>query len=567
LADPDTDRHLAAILAADVVGYSRMIEADEAGTLAALRNRRKTILEPLVAQHRGRIVKLMGDGALLEFASAVNGLRCAVELQARMAEANTGLADNQRIDLRVGINLGEVVVEDGDVHGDGVNIAARLEALAEPGAILISAKVRDEVAGKIETTFEDLGDVALKNITRPVRIYRVLPGRGGVQPMTPSVAAMAPTIAVLPFTDMSADRDQQYFSDGLTEDIITELARIRSLTVIARHSTFQYRDKTADVKQIGRALGADYVVEGSVRKAGNRIRVTAQLIEAATGNHVWAEHYDRELEDIFAIQDELVRAIVARLPGRIIEAGARSAARKRPENLSAYDYMLRGIEYHWRYGQTNDARAREMFEKAIAMDPGLAPAYAWLSGQHMRQWYLGYSTDGIEKAFDLAKKAVALDSNDNMCHLGLGYVFLYRRQFDEARYHLERALALNPNEPNAAVILGWLLTYTGKPADALAWWERAFRLDPHPPVWYAATQGMAFYAAHRYAEAVDKLKNDTDIGLDLWVSIYLVASYGQLGRIAEAKDVIIKCEALNPASHCCTTLGTSPSSMRPISTI
>jgi adenylate cyclase len=343
---------------------------------------------------------------------------------------------------------------------------------------------------------------------------------------------------------MSGDPEQQYFSDGITEDIITELSRIRSLTVIARNSTFQYRDKAVDVKQICRTLGADYVIEGSVRKAAKRIRVTAQLIEAASGNHVWAEHYDREIEDIFAIQDELVRAIVAMLPSRIDEAGARSAARKRPENLTAYDYMLRGIEYYWRYDRASDALACEMFEKAIAMDPSLAPAYAWLASERMRSWFLDRSADAIDEAYTLAKKAVALDTNDNGCHLTLGYVCLYRRQFEQAAHHLDRAIALNPNEPNAAIVMGWFLTYIGRPLDGLAWWDKAFRLDPHPPIWYVLTQGMAYYVAHRYAEAIDALKRDTDP--ELWDLIYLVAAYGQMNCIDEAKAAIVKSELLNP---------------------
>src|SRR5262249_55299885 len=328
-AEERAQRRLAAILAADVVGYSRLMEQDEAGALTALKERRKSILLPLVAKHSGRIVKMMGDGVLVEFASAVNGVACAAELQKRMASANVSLSDDRHIVLRIGINLGDVMVEGGDLYGDGVNIAARLEGIAEPGDVLISGTTYDYVKNKVDLGFDDLGTQTLKNIAEPVRIYRIA-GTPRVSVARPIVATDKPSIAVLPFVNMSGDPEQEYFSDGITEDIITELSRFRSLFVIARNSSFAFKGKAAKVQEIAKELGVAYVVEGSVRKTATRIRITAQLIDAANGTHLWAERYDQGLEDIFAVQDEVVRTVVATVAGRVEVAGAQFAKRKPP---------------------------------------------------------------------------------------------------------------------------------------------------------------------------------------------------------------------------------------------
>src|SRR5882724_1906419 len=332
------ERRLAAILAADVVGYSRLMEQNEAGTLAALKERRKGILQPLVAGYGGRVVKIMGDGALVEFASAVNAVACAIELQKHMASAYFSLPDDRHIVLRIGINLGDVIVEGSDLYGDGVNIAARLEALAEPGTIFVAESVFSHVRGKVSFGFDDLGEQTLKNIAEPVRVYRkisVAPS-AAVSVSGKSAAAPKPSIAVLPFTNLNGDATQQYLSDGITEDIITELSRYRELLVIARNSSFQYRDKSLDMKRVGRELGVEYLVEGSLRKAGNRLRITAQLIEAASGNHLWAEKYDRDIEDVFAIQDEVTKTVAATLVGRVSQSGAESARRKPTSQWAAY---------------------------------------------------------------------------------------------------------------------------------------------------------------------------------------------------------------------------------------
>lgn len=343
MAEERVRRRLAAILAADVVGYSRMMERDEAGTLAALKHRRKVTLEPLVARHQGRVFKVTGDGVLVQFDSAVNAVQCAIDLQQEMAAANQPLPDDQRIVLRIGVNLGDVMVEGSDLYGEGVNVAARLESIVEPGGILVSATTHDYVRNKIKVRFDDVGPQSLKNIAEPVRAYRVS-DTPAVAAASISHAADKPSIAVLPFINMSGDSAQDYFSDGITEDIITELSCNHGLLVIARNSSFQYRATAVDIKRIGRELGAQYVVEGSVRRGGEHVRITAQLIDAATGGHIWAHRYDRALQDIFAIQDEVTTAIVGTVVGQIQAAGIDRTRRKRTDSMAAYDYFLRGLD-------------------------------------------------------------------------------------------------------------------------------------------------------------------------------------------------------------------------------
>jgi TolB-like protein/class 3 adenylate cyclase len=546
------ERRLAAILAADVVGYSRLMEQDEVGTLDVLAHRRRAILEPLLTKYRGRVVRLMGDGTLVEFASAVDAVHCAVDIQKAMKEANAQLSDDRAIVLRIGMNLGDVVVEDGDLYGDSVNIAARLEAMADPGGIYLSAAMHQQVERLLPFAFRDLGDQALKNIARPVRVYCIANGRE--QEHAPSASLSTgrtfslpskPSVAILPFANLSGDPEQQYFSDGITEDITTDLSRFRQLFVVARHSSFQYRDAAQDVKWVGRELGVEYVVEGSVRRIGERVRITAQLIDAITGNHLWAERYDRDLKNIFSVQDEVVRTIVAILPGRIEEASSRSARRKRPENLAAYDYFLRGAEYHLMFDTAHNAVAREMFEKAITLDPDLAPAYAWLATQHMRDWMLDQSVEAREQAFKLAERSTTLDPNDSVCHMMFGYVCLCKRQFEDAEFHLNQAIGLNPNDPNNAVTMGWLCAALGRPDEGLNWMDKAYRLNPYPPPWYHSMRGTVLYAARRYAEAVAALKR-VAVSLEPWDVTYLAASYGQLGFVGEAQALVASMRALYP---------------------
>jgi TolB-like protein len=437
-----TMRRLAAILAADVVGYSRLMEQDEAGTLAALKARRTSILAPLVRQHEGRIVKVMGDGVLVEFASAVNAVACAVELQKRMAAANDGVSEDRRVVLRIGINLGDIMVEGGDLYGDGVNIAARLQELADPGGICVTGKVHDEVRRKLDLAFESAGEQTLKNFAEPLRIYRT----GGERERRPTagraLSPEKPAIAVLPFVNMSGDPEQEYFSDGITEDIITELSRFRSLHVIARNSAFAFKGKAAKVQETAKELGAAYVVEGSVRRVGARIRITAQLIEAAGGTHLWAERYDRPAEEVFAIQDDVVRTVAATLAGRLEAAGAEGLRRRPTASLSAYECVLRGNALP--VGDpVLEPIAHQLFEQAVALDPDYAMAHAQLAISYAKQWEdnMSGSSKELDRAFELAMRAVSLDPQEIVCHTALGYIQLCRRRHDEAEFHARKAVA------------------------------------------------------------------------------------------------------------------------------
>src|SRR5262245_7331332 len=522
-------RRLVAILAADVVGYSRLMERDEAGTLAALKTRRTEVLSPLVAKYQGRIFKETGDGVLVEFPSAVNAVQCAVDLQHGMVAANGGLSEDRRIALRIGVNLGDVMVDGDDLYGDGVNIASRLEALAEEGGTLVSGTAYDHIKNNIKVRFDDLGSQTLKNITEPVRVYRV----AGTQTIsiTPSkVAIDRPSVAILPFTNMSGDPEQQYFSDGITEDIITELSRFRAIFVIARNSSFQYRDKAVDVRRIAREVGASYVVEGSVRKLATRIRITAQLIEAAGGTHLWADRYDRLVEDVFAIQDEVVRTIVATLAGRLEATGAEGLQRRPTASLSAYECVLRGNALQIG-DRADDAAVHQLFEQAVALDPDYA-LHAKLAVSHLYRWIHGMSGSSkeLDRAFELAARAVSLDAQETVCHTALSYIQLWRRRYDEAEFHARKALALNPNRPYALVAIADFLAYTGRPDEAVVLMNDAMRLDPHHPAWYWSVLGRAHFTARRPAEAVAAMKHRPK--LTLFSQAYLAATYAQLGEQA-----------------------------------
>jgi TolB-like protein/Flp pilus assembly protein TadD len=522
-------RRLAAILAADVVGYSRLMEQDEAGTLAALKERRKEILQPLVVEHQGRIVKVMGDGVLVEFASAVNAVACAVELQKRMAAANDGLAEDRRIVLRIGINLGDVMVEGGDLYGDGVNIAARLEGLAEPGDIVVSGTAYDHVKNKINSGFDDLGSRSLKNIAEPVRAYRVS-GTPRVSVATVKTTTDKPAIAVLPFTNMSGNPEQQYFSDGITEDIITELSRFRSLLVIARNSSFQFR-AAADVKQVARELGVQYVVEGSVRRSGGRIRITAQLVEAETGNHSWAEHYDRDLQDIFAVQDEVAQAIAATIEGRMAASGAQRSRRKPTSDMAAYDYFLQGREYVER--RDDPAEAAALLRRAIELDPGFAQAHAWLSRHEAFLFHLSLNSENLSKALTLAQKALSLDEADAWSHSVMAFAYLFKGQHELAGIHLDRAVALNPMDVRITSTRALWLDFTGRGNEAVQSLDADLRRDPFPPAWFWNFRGIALFQARRYEEAIQALNRLTRVYP--WDRYYLAASYAHLGLLKRAR--------------------------------
>jgi adenylate cyclase len=538
------ERRLAAIMAADVVGYSRLMEQDEAGTLAALKGRRKEVLEPLVARHSGRIFKTAGDGVLVEFASAVNAVQCAVDLQQGMATANGGQPDDRHIVLRIGVNLGDVMVEGSDLYGEGINIAARLEALAEPGGILVSGTAYDHIKNNIKVAFDDLGAQTLKNIIEPVRAYRVT-GIPVVAIAAPKITMDKPSVAVLPFTNMSGDPEQEYFSDGITEDIITELSRFRSLFVIARNSSFAFKGKAVKVQEIAKELGAAYVVEGSVRKAGARVRITAQLVEAAGGRHVWAERYDRPGEHVFAIQDEVVRTVAATLAGRLEAAGAEGLRRRPTASLSAYECVLRGNALP--VGDpASEAIAHHLFEQAVALDPDYARANAQLAISHAKRWMddmTGSSRD-LDHAFELATRAVVLDPQESVCHTALAYIQPCRRCYDEAEFHARKALALNPNRPNTLASLASILVRASQPDAAVALIADAMRLDPHHPTWYWAELGTAHFVARRYAEAVAAFRHRPN--LPFFCHAYLAACHAQLGEDAAMRGAAAEVLHLRP---------------------
>jgi adenylate cyclase len=527
MADVRTERRLAAILSADVVGYSRLVERDEAGTLAAVNRRYRQLVEPLVGRHRGRVAKLMGDGVLVEFASAVNAVACAVELQRGMAEADAG--DGRGILLRVGISLGDIVVSGGDVFGDGVIIAARLQALAEPGSIWLAGTVYEQVERKLEVGFDDLGPRELKNLSRPVHVYRVA-GAGRGAPQAAAAAEARPAIAVLPFANPGGGAEEQYLGDGIAEDIITELSRYRSLFVIARSSAFQFRGPPVDLAAVRRKLGVRYVVEGSVRRAGGRLRVGAQLIDAAAERQLWAERYDRELADVFLLQDEVARTIATTLEGRVAASGAEALARKPTADWQAYDCVLQGRALDARF---DHVAAEAVFARAAELDPGYAHAHAWralalvvLYGQQPR-------AELLVAAEHAAQRALILADHDARTHQAIGYVALFRRRFDLAAIHYDRASALNPNDVLIAAHRANLLSRTGRPEQALRALDEAMRRDPYPASWLWEIRFRALYHLQHYPEAIAALGN---IGVpNAWHHGYLAASLAQAGQIEEAQ--------------------------------
>jgi adenylate cyclase len=534
-------RKLTAIIAADVCGYSRLMGVDEEGTLAQLNSHRHALIDPKITEHRGRIVKTTGDGLLVEFASAVDALRCALEVQRGMIERNAGVPEEKRIEFRIGVNVGDVIIENGDIFGDGVNIAARLEGVAQPGGICVSDRVQEDVRGKVHVVFEDTGHQQLKNIARPIHVFRVLlegdatstwgSGAGEVALALPG----KPSIAVLPFANMSGDPEQEYFSNGITEDIITELSHFRELFVIARNSSFVFKGQSVDIADVAKKLGVQYVLEGSVRKVGNRVRVTAQFLDAITANHLWADRYDRDLEDIFAVQDEVVRTIVATLAGRLEQAVREHAKRKSTSNLKAYEYLLRAREHYYNWTPKDNSTAREMFEKAVALDREYAAAYAGLAKTHYMDWVSGWCRDSdasLGHFFENAERSVALDDADSRTHTALGSAHLFRREHDHARFQLDRALALNASDTRALVNMARYEVNMGNPEQAVGRVLQACRLNPFGNFnWYL---GQAYFSGRRYEEAIDALKKIRSSVA--FVRSWLVASLGHVGKADEARQ-------------------------------
>ncbi len=553
MTEAHATRKLAAILAADVVAYSRLMAADEEGTLARLKALRREIMDPSIADNHGRLVKLTGDGALVEFASAVDAVRCAIVIQERVEERSRAEPAAERIVFRVGINVGDVIIDGDDLYGDGVNVAARLEGLAEPGGVLISGNVYDHVATRLAYRFESLGEQQVKNIERPVRIYRVLGSQSkGAVASVPQAASIEKdrdksSIVVLPLTNMSGEPDQEFFADGLTEDIITELSRFRHLFVISRNSSFVYKGKSVNVPDVARELGVQYVLEGSVRKAGARVRITVQLIDAGADRHIWAERYDRQLEDIFAIQDEVAKAIVAILPGRVEAAAHERVKRKPPENLAAYEYVLAGKRLHHRSSREANAEALRMMDRAIVLEPEYAHAHAWRACVLGQSWGYGWCKDRDATFADVARElrtALALDENDSDVHRILAAVNLTRKDHDRAVYHQERALALNPNDDLIVVQEGEILTWLGRPEEGIEWVKRAMRLNPYHPERFWNHLGRAYFVALRYADAVEAFKHISNP--DHAHHAFLAACYTQLGQADKAKEHVAEVLARAP---------------------
>lgn len=519
-------RRLAAILMADVVGYSRLMELDEAGTFAALKGRRHEILAPSVAQHHGRMVKVMGDGVLVEFGSAVEAVGCALVLQKQFAEANNGLPEERAIMLRIGVNLGDVIVEGSDLYGDGVNVAARLQALANPGGICVSRSIYDQVRRKIDIGFDDLGTQTVKNIADPVHVYRVQRESEPVRKQLP--LPDKPSIAILPFTSMSSDADQEQFADGLTEDLITDISRNADLFVIARNSTFAYKGKSVDVRTIAGNLGVRYLLEGSARRAAGKVRINAQLIDAIGGGHIWAERFDRSLEDVFAVQDEVTAKIAEALIGRLVS----QLPRNRPRNMEAYDICVRCRTLRGTPQATREAHI--LLGQAIALDPNYAEAHHLLA-LNRRQAWLHYGEPEHPNralALTLAEKSVALDPSDAACRVVLGNVLIYERRWAEADAAFAAALELNPNFAEAWNILSDLSVLRGNAALAIEQAQKALRLDPHSTGYW--NLGFAQYAARQYDDAVTTLRHPSTYRL---VSRrILAASLAQLGRMEEARQ-------------------------------
>jgi adenylate cyclase len=566
-------RRLAAILAADVAGYSRLIGADEDGTLGRLREIRTELIDPIIAAHHGRLVKTTGDGLLVEFGSVVDALRCATEVQREMLARNATVPSESRIDYRIGVHQGDVAVEDGDIFGDGVNVAARLEGLAEPGGICVSARVQEDAAGKLDLAFEDMGEQRLKNISRPVCVYRVRGSQTAGAPIgvvQPSLALPdKPSVAVLPFTNLSTDPEQEFFGDGIAEDVITALSRYPSLFVIARNSSFTYKGRAVDVKQIGRELGVRYVLEGSLRKSGNRIRVTAQLVEAETGKHVWAERYDRNLADIFAVQDEITEAVTIAVAPAIADAEQQRAMRRPPGSLDAWAAYQRGLWHLEKATVSDDAVAERFFLQAVDLDPSFADAYCGLAETQHRA-ALVFNTRALADAQNSversARLAVALDDNNAAAHACLSVALFLRGDHHGALVEAERALASSPNLASGYWRKGQALIFSGQRQEGLGDLQTSIALEPRGvTLAHRLTQVAAgYYFSRAYEDAVGAAKNAIRSFPNFPPPYrWLAAALGQLGRSGEANAALEQGIRVSPALLDLLSRGGRPPWIRP----
>ena len=549
MSDEALRQRLAAILAADAVGYSRLMAADERATVSAL-DAARAVFRRRIESNRGRVIDMAGDSVLAVFETATGAASSALGIQQELQSFPTQAAEDQRLRFRIGVHLGDIIEKaDGTAYGDGVNIAARLEGLADAGGVCISTAVFDAVGPQLRLHFEPLGEQRVKNIDRPIRAYRTV-SQSRPSPITISPENVSwrsqPTIAVLPFLNMSGDRDQDYFSDGITEDIITEISRIPALLVIARNSTFTYKGKAAKVQDICRDLGVRYVLEGSVRKSGQRIRVTAQLIDGNSGGHLWAERYDRELADVFAVQDDVTAQIVRALELKLVDANRAPSSRVETDNPDAYDCVLRGREQYRLFTKEGDTAARRLYERAIELDPSYAEAYAGLAETYLHDWFLG-APDALDRAFELAQKARSLDPHLPLVYEALSSVQLFKRQHDEAVAAATRWLEIEPGNAEAYALLAGILHFAGEPERVGGLIEKAKRLNPFHPFYYTLYVGQASFTMRRFQDAVQFIKRSIAHNPEALPSyVYLAACYGQLGEDAHARDAVAEARRLSP---------------------
>ena len=598
MAPQQEERRLTTILSADVVGYSRLMAADEAGTLTRLKRDRVELIEPKIAQYGGRIVKLMGDGVLMEFGSIVEAVSFAVDMQRAVEERNNHVPQDQQISYRIGVNIGDIIVDGDDIYGDGVNVAARIESLADPGGILVSQAAYSQVRGKLNLTFEDAGQQTVKNIPEPIGVYRILlageaarntyrrrlnatrkvtlikfagatalflavvglavwtqPWSTALKPAAPLPGVDVPlprklSIAVLPFTNISQDPEQEYFVDGMTDDLITDLSRVSALFVIARNSSFTYKGKAVNVRDVSRELSVQYVLEGSVRKVGQRLRINAQLIDATTGGHVWAERFDRNLKDVFGVQDEVVGKIVQALRAKLTESERRHLQRKSTNSLVAYEAYLRGIREFVRRSKEGNRNARELFKKAVSLDENFARAHAYLAWTHTRDFIDGWSVEpgrSLAQARTMVQKAFTIDDTIPLTAFVNGFVKLYERNHDEALSAMRKAITLDPNYSDAYAVSARILNLSGRPEAGLQPIQTAMRLNPHQPQAYFFILGTVYFGLKRYDDAAAAFKkalvrNPSAQRPRMW----LVATYSKLGSADNAEWEAAELLALDP---------------------
>jgi adenylate cyclase len=549
MAEERMERRLSAILAADIAGYSALMGADEARTVRDLKGHQAVVL-PMVGEFAGRIIDTAGDGILAEFPSVVNAVKCAVAIQSKMAERNAAIEPERRMQFRVGINIGDVVYDEARIYGDGINVAARLEGIAEAGGICISSKVYEEISGRIDLAYQDIGEQQLKNIARPVRAYHVR--LDGIAPTAAPAPALPekPSIAVLPFLNMSGDPEQEYFADGMTEDLITDLSKVSGLFVIARNSSFVYKGRSVKVQEIGRDLGVRFVLEGSVRKASNRVRITAQLIDAGSGGHLWAERFDRDLTDIFSTQDEVVEKIVGALAVTLTQGEEQRLRRRGTGNVEAYESWLRARELVTRGTRESVVQARAMYRRAIEIDANFAAPHAGLALAAISDYVSDWALDpalALDEAERWARRAVELNDQEPASHMALGTVLLWRRDHEGALAEFRRMIALDPNFAQGHTATGLALMYAGRAAEALEPIAMAMRLDPHyaPIVLHFLAQ--ANFSLGKYEIAAQQLVDRIARNPGTDASRMLLAScYGHLGRAQDARTTWTKLLKVNP---------------------